>query len=118
AAPLTFAAASSAAKTARAAPRGFATITAAEMRDYLTFIASDEMEGRDTPSRGLDTTARFLAMELSQLGIKPAGDNGTYFQKIALARRTIDPAKTTARLNERTLTYGADFLAGDMPGTV
>ncbi len=29
-------------------------ITVAQMRDYLTFIASDEMEGRDTPSRGLD----------------------------------------------------------------
>jgi Zn-dependent M28 family amino/carboxypeptidase len=123
--PSTFAAPSShassragAAKTVRAAPRGFATITAAELRDYLTFVASDEMEGRDTPSRGLDTTARFLAMQLSQLGIKPAGDNGTYFQKIALVRRTIDPAQTTARLNERTLTYGTDFLAGDMPGTV
>jgi hypothetical protein len=101
-----------------AAPRGASTITAAELRDYLTFIASDEMEGRDTPSRGLDTTAKFLAMELSRLGVKPAGDNGTYFQKIALVKRTVDPTQTTARLGERTLTYGTDFLTGDMPGTV
>ena len=49
-------------------------ITAAQMRDYLTFIASDEMEGRDTPSRGLDTTAKFIAMNLSRWGFKPAGD--------------------------------------------
>jgi Zn-dependent M28 family amino/carboxypeptidase len=105
-------------RAVRAAPRGATTITAAELRDYLTFVSSDEMEGRDTPSRGLDTTARFLAMELSRLGVKPAGDDGTYFQKIALVKRTVDPTQTTAKLGERTLTYGTDFLAGDMPGTV
>ena len=42
------------------AQRGVDTISANQIRDYLTFIASDEMEGRDTPSRGLDTTAKFL----------------------------------------------------------
>jgi hypothetical protein len=31
-------------------------ITAAQLKNYLDFVASDEMEGRDTPSRGLDTT--------------------------------------------------------------
>src|SRR2546427_187887 len=61
-------------------------ITAAQLKDYLTFIASDEMEGRDTPSRGLDTTAGYLVSQLSRWGLKPAGDNGTYFQRIALRR--------------------------------
>jgi hypothetical protein len=42
------------------AQRGVDTISASQMKDYLTFIASDEMEGRDTPSRGLDTTAKLL----------------------------------------------------------
>ena len=36
-------------------------ISAQQLKDYLAFIASDEMEGRDTPSRGLDTAARFIA---------------------------------------------------------
>ncbi len=35
------------------AARGVDTISAAQLRDYLYFIASDEMEGRDTPSRGM-----------------------------------------------------------------
>src|SRR5215208_3400125 len=48
------------------AQRGIDTISASQMKDYLTFIASDEMEGRDTPSRGLDTTAKFLALNLSR----------------------------------------------------
>ncbi len=67
-------------KTQKATPlslasqRGVDTITSAQLKDYLSFIASDEMEGRDTPSRGLDTTARFLAMNLSRWGFQPAGD--------------------------------------------
>lgn len=63
-------------------------ITAAQMKDYLYFIASDEMEGRDTPSRGLDTTAKFIGMNLSRWGFKPAGDNGTFYQTIALKKNT------------------------------
>src|SRR4051812_23650261 len=66
------------------AQRGVDMISASQLRDYLTFIASDEMEGRDTPSRGLDTTAKFLAMNLSRWGFKPAGDDGTFFQRIEL----------------------------------
>src|SRR5215471_15682559 len=57
-------------------------ITAAMLKDYLYFIASDEMEGRDTPSRGLDTTAKFIALNLSRWGLKPMGDDGSYFQRI------------------------------------
>ena len=61
-------------------------VTAKQLSDYLYFVASDEMEGRDTPSRGLDTTAKFIGMNLSKWGFKPAGDNDTYFQKIGLKR--------------------------------
>jgi hypothetical protein len=79
-----------------ATQRGIETINAAQLRDYLSFIASDEMEGRDTPSRGLDTAAKFLAMNLARWGFKPAGDNGTFLQKIALQRDGVDKEQTTA----------------------
>src|SRR5712671_1426889 len=79
-----------------ATQRGVDQITAAQMRSYLTFIASDEMEGRDTPSRGLDTTAQFIAMNLTRWGFKPAGDNGTFFQRIGLRRDRVDAAQTRA----------------------
>ena len=72
------------------------------MRDYLTFIASDEMEGRDTPSRGLDMTAQFLAMNLARWGLKPAGDDGTFFQKIALSTDEINKEQTRVQLNDQT----------------
>jgi Zn-dependent M28 family amino/carboxypeptidase len=90
--------------------RGVDTISASQMKDYLTFIASDEMEGRDTPSRGLDTTAKFIAMNLAHWGFKPGGDNGSYLQRIDLRRDRIDGAQTRVELNGRVLTAGTDYL--------
>jgi Zn-dependent M28 family amino/carboxypeptidase len=100
------------------AARGVDAITAAQLRNYLTFIASDEMEGRDTPSRGLDTTAKFIAMNLSRWGFKPAGDDGTFFQKIGLRRQQIDTTKTTAEINGQKFTVGDDFLPPIITTTV
>ncbi len=85
-------------------------ITAKQLSDYLYFVASDEMEGRDTPSRGLDTTAKFIGMNLSRWGFKPAGDNGTFYQKIALQRDVLDTNKTLLEIGGRKLAFGEDFL--------
>jgi hypothetical protein len=96
--------------------RGAELITTAQLKDYLTFIASDELEGRDTPSRGLDVAAKFLATNLSRWGVKPAGDNGTYFQRFALSKTTVDSAQTMAEINGQRFKYGSDFLASSFSG--
>ena len=111
-------AADSAKKTAVAKTRAVDTIAAAQLRDYLSFIASDEMEGRDTPSRGLDTTAKFLAMNLHRWGFKPAGDDGTYFQRIELRRNRTDSEQTKVEISGRALTLGNDFIPASGSGTV
>lgn len=98
--------------------RGVDTISADQIRDYLTFIASDEMEGRDTPSRGLDLTAKFLAMNLTRWGFKPAGDQGSFFQRIDLQRNRADIGQAKVELNGRTLTSGTDYLQAGGSGTV
>jgi hypothetical protein len=85
-------------------------IAADQLRDYLTYIASDEMEGRDTPSRGLDTTAKFLALHAARAGLKPAGDDGTFFQKIALRRDRLDPDRSTASIGTATFDSETGFL--------
>jgi hypothetical protein len=92
-------------------------ITAKQLKDYLYFVASDEMEGRDTPSRGLNTVAKFIAMNLSRWGLKPAGDDGTYFQKINLRRGKLDATRTQAELNGRKFSFGEDFYASLNAGT-
>src|SRR3954454_7693155 len=73
-------------------------VTADQLRNYLYFVASDEMEGRDTPSRGLDTTAKFIGMNLNRWGFKPAGDDGTYYQHIDLLRNKINLSTTTVSI--------------------
>lgn len=87
------------------------SITAAEMKDWLTFIASDELEGRDTPSRGLDIAAKYLAAHLSGLGIKPAGGDGTYFQKFPLKHTKVIAQETKLEMNGQGYEYGKDFLS-------
>ncbi len=85
-------------------------VTAAQLKEHLTFIASDELEGRDTPSRGLDIAAMYIAQHLRALGIKPAGDEGTYFQKVPLRRGRVDIENTRLNLNGQGFSYGQDFL--------
>ncbi|GIU78117.1 MAG: hypothetical protein KatS3mg005_1355 [Bryobacteraceae bacterium] len=54
-------------------------ISADLLKAHVSFLASDALEGRDTPSRGLDAAAEYLASQFRRLGLKPgAGDS--YFQ--------------------------------------
>ncbi|MBV8855366.1 MAG: M28 family peptidase [Acidobacteria bacterium] len=85
-------------------------ITAEEMKEILYTIASDEFAGRDTPSPGLDKTAQFIADRLKKLKVKPAGDNGSYFQHIALSKTEVDRAHSTAQLGASSFRIGVDFL--------
>lgn len=94
-------------------------VTAKQLSDYLYFVASDEMEGRDTPSRGLDTVAKFIGMNLSKWGFKPAGDDGTYYQKIAIRSESTDPEKNSLQIGGQNFAFADDFfrLSGNISET-
>jgi Zn-dependent M28 family amino/carboxypeptidase len=118
-APLPSVSGQKAAKPQAAKPHGnVEAVRAARLRDYLTFIASDELEGRNTPSRGLDTAALYLASHLSRWGLRAAGDSGSYFQRIALRRTLIDAPRTKAEVTGQAFSYGQDFLASLAAGSV
>lgn len=59
-------------------------ISADSLRGHLSFIASDLLEGRKTPSRGLDIAAEYIASQFRRAGLEPVGDHG-YFQTAKLA---------------------------------
>ena len=61
-------------------------ITRARLKTHLEFVAHDLMEGRDTPSRGLDITCLYVATQLRLWGAKPAGDKGSFLQKVDLTK--------------------------------
>lgn len=54
-------------------------ISSQSMRGHVSFLASDLLEGRATPSRGLEVAAEYIAAEFRRAGLEPAGDDG-YFQ--------------------------------------
>src|SRR5438874_237051 len=54
-------------------------ISADSMRGHLSFLSSDLLEGRKTPSRGLDLAAEYIAAQFRRAGLEPVGDDG-YFQ--------------------------------------
>src|SRR5207249_3421576 len=49
------------------------SISEEEMKIYLYFLASDQLEGRNLPSRGFDTAALYVASHLAEWGLKPGG---------------------------------------------
>ncbi|HXE58073.1 MAG TPA: M20/M25/M40 family metallo-hydrolase [Gemmatimonadales bacterium] len=95
-----------------------ATITPADVARRVGVIAHDSMMGRDTPSPGLEKTARYLADEFRRFGLKPGGENGTWFQRYTIARRRLDAgasritfvaggARSAARFDrDAALTFG------------
>jgi hypothetical protein len=92
------------------------TISEESLRANLSFLASDLLEGRATPSRGLDLAAEFIASRFRGAGLEPVGDDG-YFQT---ANWTMTETPTegfnfaltkndqTIALSPQQITYGAD----------
>src|SRR5688572_9091161 len=66
--------------TAGAQSKGLATIQEKDLREWLTYLASDELQGRQLVSEGYGNATQYVAERLREMGVKPMGDNGTYFQ--------------------------------------
>ena len=77
-------------------------VKAETIRDVTSKLASKEMEGRGTATPGGERAARYVGDRFAKLGIKPLGDNGTYFQAIKF--------KSTEMLPESTLKVGDTVL--------
>jgi hypothetical protein len=90
-------------------PAGWKTaldhISSQSLRGHLSFLASDLLEGRNTPSRGLDLAAEYIAAQFRRAGLEPAGDDG-YFQTADMLQLTPDPDgfEMTLRHGEETVT--------------
>jgi hypothetical protein len=79
-----------AAQTSPSLSRAAATLTARDVAQRIGIIAADSMLGRDTPSRGLDLTAQYVAEQFRAFGLKPGGDEGSWFQRYPIERRRLD----------------------------
>ena len=66
------------------AEQAMAAINPENIRWHVKFLADDLLEGRGTGQRGGDIAAEYIATQFALYGLKPAGDNGTYLQKVPM----------------------------------
>lgn len=66
---------------------GVKSIQTREIRAWLEFLASPELEGRDTGSRGYDVASRYIATLLKGFGVEPGGDDGTFYHRFTMVKR-------------------------------
>jgi hypothetical protein len=86
-----------------------AAITAQDLMTRLYIFSDDSLQGRAAGSVGHNKGADYIAGELKKLGLKPMGENGTFFQSVPLVRRAVDGASTLT-VDGQTLAFGTDFL--------
>src|SRR5260370_184265 len=62
----------------------YAQISPADMKEWLSYLASDELQGRQMFTEGYGLAASYVADHLKTWSVKPIGDEGTYFPNVKL----------------------------------
>jgi hypothetical protein len=88
-----------------------ASITPCDLMTRLYIFADDSMMGRRIGTPDIVRATKYLGDELGRLGLKPAGDHGTFYQQLPLTLRSFDSAGSTIVAGGRTFHGGPDFTA-------
>jgi Zn-dependent M28 family amino/carboxypeptidase len=94
-----------------------ASVDPEKIRAQVKFLASDLLEGRGTGARGGDIAAEYIATQFALYGLQPAGDNGSYLQKVAMLGIATQDDSTFALVPDKgapmNLRNRVDFVAMD-----
>jgi hypothetical protein len=87
---------------------------AARLRKDITFLASDQCEGRGVTTKGINLAADFIAREFKEAGLEPAGGDGSFFQPFTMNGAAELQSPNTLVLHGPlgqtiTLNLGSDF---------
>jgi Zn-dependent M28 family amino/carboxypeptidase len=66
-------------------------ISGDRIREHIRFLSHDLLEGRGTGARGGDIAGQYIATQFALMGLEPAGDNGTFLQKVPMVGLTTKP---------------------------
>ena len=86
--------------TSMAQKEGLVSINKNDLKAYMTFFASDELEGRETGTRTNDVAALYIKSNLMRIGLKPISETGDYFQMIPLFSDYLNPEGTYMSIND------------------
>ena len=91
---------------AAAAAGGGGLIKSPDLRDWLTYLASDELEGRAVFTTGFGLAVAYVEDHLRTWGVKPAGDHGSYLQTVrVLGVKTTSHSTVSVTVNGETRTF-------------
>jgi hypothetical protein len=91
---------------AMAAGGGIGAIKSLDLRDWLTYVSSDELGGRAVFSAGFGLAAGYVSDHLHAWGVKPAGDHGSYLQTVrVLGVKTTSRSTVSVTVNGETRTF-------------
>jgi hypothetical protein len=84
-------------------------LSAKEYFKHVSFLASDELKGRGNGTPELQRASEYIASQFRTLGLKPAGDNGTWFENFQITTGTAYGSHNALTIDNRKLTIDADF---------
>jgi Zn-dependent M28 family amino/carboxypeptidase len=90
------------------------SITADDMKNYISVLASDDFLGRAPSTTGEEKTIHWLADQFKQIGLKPA-NNGSYFQEVSLVKITAEHSMKldiSGGKHKLSLAFSDDFIGG------
>lgn len=98
---------------------GLDTITAGELRSMVYFLASDEMEGRDTATLTNKISSRYIGHQFELMGLEPVGDGEDYFQYLTVVQsRLTDTNELEFQRGESPLSEVAVLREDFFPATL
>jgi len=102
-----------------AVQRGMKEFSAEALKAHDRFLASDLLEGRAPGTRGDDLAMQYIAAQFESYGLQPAGDSGTYFQRVPLLGIRTDPESSSVSFTKEgapaigPLTFLDQLVASD-----
>jgi len=85
-------------------------ITPCDLMTRLYIFSDDSFQGREVGTEAHLRSTAYLERQVRQLGLKPAGDSGTFFQNLPVVLRSLDTTSTVT-VGSATYQAGANFVA-------
>jgi hypothetical protein len=102
--------------TASGAAEDNVTLLQERLRAHITFLADDLLRGRQPGTDGYNVAAAYVASQFQQMGLKPAGSEGSYFQQVPLRRAWLTPGTASMNLSrdgiKREFIFVDEFYMG------
>ena len=93
---------------------GFESINAADLKTYVSYLASDALQGRETSYPGEKLAANYIAERFHAFGLRPMGDSGSYLQHYDVEVLGVDDSSAvlvTNGLEQSKFTWGKGIIA-------